>query len=64
MNAFVNCVTACLKTYLSALGPFTMAAIILCLILGGVAPGATLVCLVGAGVTAFAAGVITCIACC
>lgn len=65
MGAFINCVKGCLATYFGNLGPFAIAAIVLCIILGGVAtPAAAVACLAAAGVTAVGVGFVTCVACC
>lgn len=65
MAAFINCVKACLSTYFSNLGWYAIAAIVLCIILGGIAtPAAALACLAAAGVGAVAVGFVACVACC
>ncbi|MEO1921725.1 MAG: hypothetical protein ABGW84_07565 [Sphingomonadaceae bacterium] len=65
MAAFINCVKGCLATYFANLGPFAIAAIVLCIIAGGVAtPAAAVGCLAAAGVGAVAIGFTACVACC
>ncbi|MFQ5680294.1 MAG: hypothetical protein ACE5HP_12655 [Gemmatimonadota bacterium] len=61
-----RCIKNCLATYFSNLGWFAIAAIVLCLIGGGIlgGPPGIIACLAAAGVGAVAVGAVACIAFC